>query len=81
MPIQGTASDIMKIAMIKVQKELEKFSDANMLLQIHDSLIIEVPKSDAEEIAHVVKETMEQAVKLDVKITVDTSIADNWADL
>lgn len=81
MPIQGTASDIMKIAMLKVQKKLEKFTDADMLLQIHDSIIVEVPARDAEEIAHVIKDTMEQAVKLDVKITVDTSIADNWADL
>ena len=81
MPIQGTASDIMKIAMLKVQKKLEKFTDADMLLQIHDSIIVEVQARDAEEIAHVIKDTMEQAVKLDVKITVDTSIADNWADL
>ena len=81
MPIQGTASDIMKIAMLKVQKKLEKFTDTHMLLQIHDSLIVEVPTKDAEQIAKLIKETMENAVKLDVKITVDTAIADNWADL
>lgn len=82
MPIQGTAADIMKIAMIKVQDKLnEKYSDSQLLLQIHDSILVESPADDAEKVAKLIKETMEEAYKLPVKLTVDTVIGDNWGEL
>lgn len=79
MPLQGTAADIMKLAMIQVAKKLP--DDARMLLQIHDSVLIECPSEKAEKIAAEVKKIMENAYKLPVKLTVDTSIGDNWGEL
>lgn len=81
MPFQGTAADIMKMAMIKLRKHLENYSNAHMLLQIHDSILIEVPEHQAEALAREVKEIMENTAKLDVKLTVDTSINKNWGEL
>ncbi len=80
MPFQGSAADIMKLAMVKVAEKL-RGSDCKMLLQIHDSLIIECPETKAEETAKIVKETMESAFKLPIKQTVDTSIGKNWGEL
>jgi DNA polymerase-1 len=80
MPFQGSAADIMKLAMVHVA---EKFhgTKAKILLQIHDSLILEVPESEAEQTAHILKTTMENAHKLPVKLTVDTAIGKTWGDL
>lgn len=80
MPFQGSAADIMKLAMIAVDKKLAN-TGAKILLQIHDSILIEAPKDEAEKIAKTVKETMESVYKLPVKLTVDTSIATNWGEL
>jgi DNA polymerase-1 len=80
MPFQGTAADIMKIAMIDIDKKLSG-SDSKMLLQIHDSVLIECPSSKAEAVADLVKTTMENAYKLPIKLTVDTSIGKNWGEL
>jgi DNA polymerase-1 len=79
MPLQGTAADIMKLAMEAVAAKLP--DDCQMLLQIHDSVLIECPANAAEEVAELVKETMENVYKLPVKLTVDTSIGDNWGEL
>ncbi len=79
MPFQGTAADIMKMAMIEVAEKLKK--DSKLLLQIHDSLIVECPKADAKNVAKILKNTMENVVKLPVKLTVDTAIGENWGDL
>jgi DNA polymerase-1 len=83
MPIQGTEADLMKMAMIDVDKKLRaEFPAAKMLLQIHDSLIIEAPISVAEPLATMLKETMEAVYpKLPVKLTVDTSTGQNWGEL
>ena len=81
MPLQGTCADIMKLAMVKVQAMLDKQKDTNMLLQIHDSVLVETPESQADELARGIKEIMENVYKLDVKLTVDTSIGKNWGDL
>jgi DNA polymerase-1 len=82
MPLQGSAADIMKLAMVKVDEKLRaEFPSANMLLQIHDSLIVECDKKDAEKIAKLLKETMEDTYNLPVKLTVDTSIGQNWGEL
>ncbi len=82
MPIQGTAADIMKLAMIDVQKKLkDQHNDCQLLLQIHDSILVECPAPVADRVAKLIKETMEDAYKLPVKLTVDTAIGDNWGEL
>lgn len=80
MPFQGSAADIMKLAMVKVGEKLEG-TDSKMLLQIHDSVLVECPEKDAEKIAKLLKETMESVVKLPVKLTVDTVTGKNWGEL
>jgi DNA polymerase-1 len=79
MPLQGSAADIMKLAMVKIAAELPK--EANMLLQIHDSLIVEVPKEQAEAVGEIMKQTMETVYKLPVKLKADVSIGKNWGEL
>ncbi len=90
MPFQGTAADIMKMAMISVQKMLDKltlekeYSSENqpkILLQIHDSILVECIESQAESVAKMIKETMESVVKLPIKLTADTAIGKNWGEL
>ena len=85
MPFQGTAADIMKMAMIKVQQELDKTYTSgdvpHILLQIHDSLIVECIESQAKNVAKLLKDTMENVVKLPIKLTVDTSTGKNWGEL
>lgn len=78
MPMQGTAADIMKQAMIDADKELDE--DCRIILQIHDSMIIECPKKKAKEVADQVKEIMEKAYPLEVKLKVETDIGDNWGE-
>ena len=80
MPFQGSAADIMKLAMVKVGKKLEG-TDCRILLQIHDSLIVECPEAEAENTADIIKETMENAHKLPVRLTVDTAVGKNWGEL
>jgi len=77
MPFQGTAADIMKKAMIDLDKKLENTS-AKMLLQIHDSVLVEASEEEADKINKLIIKTMEDAVKLSVKLTVESSIAKNW---
>ncbi len=79
-PFQGTAADIMKLAMIEVDEKLLSKS-CKILLQIHDSLIMECDESEAKTVAKKLKEVMETAYKLPVKLTVDTSIGKNWGEL
>jgi DNA polymerase I len=80
MPFQGTAADIMKLAMIAVDKQLHG-EPSKVLLQIHDSILVETPEADAEKVAALIKQTMEEVCKLPVKLTVDTSIGTNWGEL
>lgn len=78
-PIQGSAADIIKIAMIKVYKRLKKEQlTSKMILQIHDELIIESPQEEKEQVKQMLVEEMEKAVRLSVPMVVDASIADNW---
>ncbi|MBX4201654.1 DNA polymerase I, partial [Candidatus Saccharibacteria bacterium] len=80
MPLQGSAADIMKLAMINVANKLD--DDCKMLLQIHDSLIIETPKAKAEAVARMVKDIMETTyTKLPIKLKADTSTGENWGEL
>ncbi len=80
-PLQGTAADIMKIAMARIPRELQKAGlNAKMLLQVHDELIFEVPVGEIEETAALVKKTMENVVKLDVPLVAETGSGQSWAE-
>ena len=78
MPIQGTAADILKCAMIDLHRTLAP--RASMILTVHDELLFEVPQPDAENVAALVRERMEQAVKLLVPLTVDVGTGENWKE-
>jgi DNA polymerase I len=85
LPIQGTAADILKRAMIDVHDALDTESHGGsrtprMILTVHDELLFEVPEEDAERVAALVRERMEQAVVLDVPLTVDVGIGKNWKE-
>ncbi len=81
MPIQGTAADIMKIAMIKVYNKLkEEKIDSKIILQIHDELVIESKLEDVEKVKSILKEEMGKAVKLKVDLEISMSVSDNWYD-
>ncbi|HIZ54187.1 MAG TPA: DNA polymerase I, partial [Candidatus Enterococcus avicola] len=78
-PIQGSAADILKIAMIHLAKRLkEEKLEANMLLQVHDELVFEVPATELEKLDQLVKESMETAVSLHVPLTTDSSWGKTW---
>jgi DNA polymerase-1 len=82
MPIQGTAADIIKIAMIRLQAALgEHGLRGQMTLQVHDELVLEAPKDEAEETARLVSEVMENAYPLDAPLRADTRIGHNWGEL
>lgn len=81
-PIQGSAADIIKLAMIKVYNELKKsFPDTKLILQVHDELILCAPKKDKEAVKRLLKENMEKAVKLSVKLVADVNEGYSWYDL
>lgn len=79
MPFQGSAADIMKKAMIEIDNKLD--DDCKMLLQIHDSVIVECPEKSANKTAKLIKYTMENVIKLPIKLTVDTSFGKTWGEL
>jgi DNA polymerase-1 len=85
MPIQGTAADVLKKAMIAVHAELERFNagraqPSRMILTVHDELLFEVPESDAAEAADLVRSLMEHAFPLNVPLTVDVGVGKNWKE-
>lgn len=78
-PIQGTAADIMKIGMINTRNNLKKAGlEARMLLQVHDELLLEVPVNEKDAAASILKESMEQAAALKVRLDVELNTGDNW---
>ena len=80
-PMQGTAADIMKIAMINIQDWLEKEkAQAKMILQVHDEVILEVASKEADSVAMKISEIMSQAAQLSVPLEVESGIADNWGE-
>jgi DNA polymerase-1 len=82
MPIQGTAADIVKIAMIRLPGRLTDAGlRARMLLQVHDELVLEVPRAEVEATAPIVRDVMENALKLDVPLTVDVKVGDDWESM
>ena len=79
MPIQGTAADIMKLAMIEVQKQIEERKlKTKLVLQIHDELLLEVPKEEEEEVKKMLKTSMEQITTLSVPLVAEVSVANDW---
>lgn len=78
-PIQGTAADIIKIAMIRVYRRLKKeLPQAKLILQVHDELIVEAPEESAEQALNILKEEMQSAVKLSVPLLVDAKCGKTW---
>ena len=78
-PLQGSAADIIKKAMIDIQDFLEKeMPKVKVIMQVHDELIFEAPKENAEEVLSIMKAMMEKAVKLDIPLIADAAIGDNW---
>jgi DNA polymerase-1 len=81
MPIQGTASDIVKIAMLHVDEAFKREKpNAKLLMQVHDELLVEAPASEAKRVAEILKQEMESAVQLDVPLVAVVGIGDNWMD-
>jgi DNA polymerase-1 len=80
-PLQGTAADLIKLAMIRIDKLLgERKLQTRMLLQVHDELLFESPPDEAAEVAKLVKHEMESVHKLEVPLVVDVGIGENWRD-
>jgi len=78
-PIQGTAADIMKLATVKLYNDIrDNEIDANILLQVHDELVLEIKNKDLEDIKKIVRNAMENCVNLKVAIKVDIKVAENW---
>ena len=79
MPLQGSSADIIKIAMINVFKKLKDGGfKAKLVLQVHDELIIDCPQNEADTVAKILKEEMENAVQLSVPLTVEVGVGENW---
>ncbi len=81
-PLQGTAADIIKLAMVDMAKKLKARNlRTQMILQVHDELVFDVPEDELREVAELVRDTMENAVALDVPLKVDLSVGKNWLEL
>ena len=81
MPVQGTAADLMKLAMIDIASGLTKMSPkAKMLLQVHDELVIEVPSNDAEKVSKFIQEKMNNVITLNVPIETSVGWGPNWGE-
>ena len=82
MPVQGSASDIIKLAMLKLDNELEKSGmDAKLIMQVHDELIVDCKKEDAEKVQALVQKCMSEAYpELVVPLVVDSTIAYRWSE-
>lgn len=81
MPMQGTASDIVKMAMLKVDKALRAENlKTQMLMQIHDELLFEAPEAEVKKASEIIKREMESAAELDVPLIVEIGVGDNWKD-
>ncbi len=81
-PVQGTAADIIKIAMIRIHEQFEKQClQARLILQVHDELVVEAPEDEVDAASRILKEQMESAVELRVPLKVDVNVGDNWAQV
>lgn len=82
MPVQGTAADLLKIAMINIQKELPKlYPETKMILQVHDELVFEVPDKSVDELTKFIIQEMNTVYKLKVPIITDVAVGQNWGEL
>jgi DNA polymerase-1 len=82
MPVQGTAADIIKLAMIKLQRAMdERELRSKMILQVHDELLFEVPQDELEEMKNLVLEIMPQALELSVPIKIEIKVGKNWGEM
>jgi DNA polymerase-1 len=82
MPIQGTAADIMKQAMIDLHRALREGNfKSRMLLQVHDELVLEAPEAEVAEVAALTRQVMAQAYPLKVALKVDVEVGDNWLEM
>ncbi len=80
-PIQGSAADIIKVAMVEVYKRLKEGNyKARLILQVHDELIIECPEDEIETVTNILQDSMENAIEMEIPLKVDLSYADNWYD-
>lgn len=81
MPIQGTAADMIKLAMINIHRELEKKKfKTKMVLQVHDELLFDTPKDEVEKVKPIIIKLMEEALPLKVPVNVESGVGDNWLD-
>ncbi|HUY53288.1 MAG TPA: DNA polymerase I [Candidatus Dormibacteraeota bacterium] len=80
MPIQGTAADLMKLSMIAVEEKLSKYN-ARILIQVHDSILVECLDSEVETVKKIIKETMEKVYAIDIKLSVEVGVSKNWGNL
>ncbi len=81
-PIQGTAADIMKLAMIRTHKSLrDNKMSTRLLLQVHDELVLEAPEDEVQKVSELVLEAMQGAAELSVPLAADLNVADNWKDM
>ena len=78
-PIQGTAADMIKVAMIKIHKKM-KGMRSKMVLQVHDELVFDAHKKELDDLRAIVSDGMEKAVKINVPVVVDLGVGDNWLD-
>ena len=80
-PLQGTAADLMKVAMIRIHRELQRgLWKSRMLLQVHDELVFEVPPEEVERLSSMARQEMQAAVELEVPLVADVGSGDNWRD-
>jgi len=80
-PIQGTAADMIKLAMVNIHRELQRQKlQTKMLLQVHDELVFDLLESEEEAVRAIVEEKMKTAIPLDVRIDVDIGVGDNWLE-
>ncbi|HTX99190.1 MAG TPA: DNA polymerase, partial [Bacteroidota bacterium] len=81
MPIQGTAADMIKLAMIRIDEEIRKSGwQGRMILQVHDELVFELPKGEVKQLGEAVKHQMQTAVKLNVPVEVEVGTGANWLE-
>jgi DNA polymerase-1 len=82
MPVQGTSADIIKVAMIQLQQEMDKERlEAKMILQVHDELLFELPQTEIEKLKELVLQIMPNAIKLSVPVKVDIKTGKSWGDM
>ncbi|MOA12597.1 DNA polymerase I [compost metagenome] len=80
-PIQGSAADMIKVAMINIHRELKSMKvETQMILQVHDELVFDVPKTEVERVRPVIEELMKSAIKMEVPILVESGLGQNWLE-